>query len=131
MLSRLLLIGTLSGASLGGFLGQQAPAPFDWGSLAGGAVGSFPAATILAWRLTKADAEKKALQDENRGLNIVSRELTERVVAALTEASRAMVDVRDGMAATVNRSRPQDLDGFVRRFEALADDLERERRERR
>jgi hypothetical protein len=129
MFSRLLLVATLGGAGLGAITGQQAPVPFDWGSLAGGAIGSFPAATILAWRLTKADADNRALREENRALNGVSREMTERVVAALTEASRAMVDVRDGMAATANRSKP-DLDAFVHRLDVLADDLERDRRRR-
>lgn len=110
MLSRLLLLGVLGGASLGGLIGQQAPVPFDWGSLAGGAVGSFPAATILAWRLTKADAEKKALLEENRALNAVSREMTERVAVVLERASSTMADVRDGMEATLDRSRDRDRD---------------------
>lgn len=130
MFSRLLLAGTLAGASLGGFVGQTAPTPFDWGSLAGGAIGSFPAATILAWRLTKADADNRALREENRALNGVSREMTERVVKALVEASSAMVDVRDGMQASLNRTKAPDLDAFVRRLDSLADDLERDRRRR-
>lgn len=113
-------------------MGQASPPPFDWGSLAGSAVGSSPAAIILAWRLTKQDGDNRALREEVRVLNQENRQMTERVASALVTAGQTMADVRAGMEATLERPRTRtDTDRLVQQLQDVVRDAERDRDRRR
>src|SRR6185295_10674735 len=101
MLSRLLLAGTLTVA-----LGQAAPAPFDWGSVAGGAVSGIPVAGVLLWQLHQRERKLDERDVEIRDLHRQNRDMTERIAVVLEQAVTAMTDVRDGMEATLGGDRP-------------------------
>lgn len=124
MLSRLLVIGVVSGASLGGLAGQAAPVPFDWASLAGSAIGSSPAALVLAWQLVQANKEKALMREELRATNEKAYLMAERQGSVLLDATRTLAEVQAGMAATMDRSRPaDDLGRVVRRLESVLGEI--------
>lgn len=126
MLTRLLLAGVLAGAGVGVVVGQTDGAgsvPFDWASLVGGAVGSSPAAVVLAWRLNKADKETVGLRTELRDLHSTTLGMAERMAPILVEASRTLADVRAGMEATIDRTRPAEIDRVLTRLEDVARDI--------
>lgn len=138
MLSRLLVAGVLAGAAAGGLIGQTTPAPFDWASLVGGAVGSSPAALVLAWELTKADKRSAAKdeiireKDEHiQRLHADDRARTERVTTVLAETGRTLAAVHEGMEATLDRGRPaRDIERVVRRLEGALHEVEQGRDQR-
>lgn len=122
------------GATAGGItpalVAQTSPtsaAPFNWSSLVGGAIGSSPAALILAWRLTKADKERQELREELRGLHVSTaaeqRDLLNRVIPLIERAAGTLRDVEVGLGATVARSHPEDVDRAVRDLRGVVNDL--------
>lgn len=125
MFSRLLLVGVLAGASLGGLLGQQAPVPFDWASLAGSAIGSSPAALILAWQLVQANKEKAATREELRETNERAYTMAERQGSVLLDATRTLAQVQAGMEASIDRTtRPaDDIARVLRRLETAIGEI--------
>lgn len=128
MLARILVAGVLTGATVGGLIGQTTPAPFDWASLVGGAVGSSPAAIVLAWQLTKRDKENAAMRDEIRQLHAEGRTTTERVATVLAETGRTLAAVHEGMEATLDRGLPaRDIEHVVRRLEDALHEVEQGR----
>jgi hypothetical protein len=132
MLSRLLVAGVLAGAGVGHLIGQAGAGsvPFDWASLVGGALGSSPAAIVLAWRLNKADKDNTAMRDELRQLHTESRQTAERMATALADSTRALAEAAEGMEATLARRQPpsEDLARQVRRLEQLIRDKDTDRR---
>lgn len=124
MLSRLLVIGVLTGAVSGGALGQAAPVPFDWASLAGSAIGSSPAALVLAWQLVQANKEKALMREELRATNEKAYLMAERQGSVLLDATRTLAQVQAGMEATMDRSRPaDDLGRLARRLESVLGEI--------
>ena len=121
MLSGLLLAG---GIAVGGFLAQVSPAPFDWGSVAGGAVSGIPVAGVLLWQLHLRERKLDERDVEIRDLHRQNRDMTERIAVVLEQAVTAMAEVRDGMEATLGGDRPS-IERVVRRMETLADELDR------
>jgi len=120
------------GATVGGLTPVVAQttsstAPFDWSSLVGGAIGSSPAALILAWRLTKADKENQRLATELRDLHASTtteqRELLNRVIPLIERAAGTLRDVEVGLGATVARAHPEDVDRAVRELRDVVDEL--------
>lgn len=120
------------GATAGGLTSVVAQtststAPFDWSSLVGGAIGSSPAALILAWRLTKADKENQRLSIELRDLHVSTtaeqRELLNRVIPLIERAAGTLRDVEVGLGATVARAHPEDVDRAVRELRDVVDEL--------
>lgn len=99
---------------MGVVFAQAGPAPFDWGSLVGGALGSSPAALVLAWRLWRSDRENdqkdaaiRRLEEEHRAERRTDheRELAraERLVVTLSEATRSMNELHRTMEAQRRR----------------------------
>lgn len=128
MLSRLLVAGALAGGLAGvGFLGQAAPAaaPFDWSSIASGAVGSSPAAALAFWRLVKADKENAAQRAEIAKMHDEAVALVRELGPALTESTRTLADVRAAMESQVDRSRPADLERTLSKLTQQLDNLSR------
>lgn len=128
-----MLSGLLVLALLGGFraLAQAAPVPFDWGTVAGGAVSGIPVAAVLAWQVhqlyRKLDEREHKLDEKDaeiRQLHADNRAMTERIAVVLEQAITAMAEVREGMEATLDHDRPH-LERVVRRMETLADELDR------
>lgn len=136
MFSRLLVVGLIGGAGVGGLLGQAASgstSPPDWSTLVGGAIGGVPAATVLFWRLHLADRDNAELReemrnrderhsDEMRSTNDKTLALAERALPALVEATRAITDVKAALEGR-HPAASNDLDRLVRRLEGLADEL--------
>jgi hypothetical protein len=127
MLTRLLLVGVFAGAVGGGILGQTGSVPFDWASLVGGAVGSSPAAVVLAWRLNKADKEVAGLREELRDMHTQTIVSAEKTAIVLVDATRLIADVKTGMEATLSRRVP-DIDQTLQRVESTLRDIARDRR---
>lgn len=122
--------GVTAGGITPALVAQSSPtsaAPFDWSSLVGGAIGSSPAALILAWRLTKADKENQRLAVELRDLHAATateqRELLNRVIPLIERAAGTLRDVEVGLGATVARSHPEDVAIAVRDLRGVVDEL--------
>ena len=131
MLARFLLASTLTvGGWAGGILGAEATGsvPFDWSSIVGGALGSSPAALVLAWRLNKSDGEKKALEERLEGQHERNVVMLERMGPILFDATRTLAEVRAGYEA--ERSQPAGADEQLRRLEVTMRDLARDMRGR-
>jgi hypothetical protein len=130
VLARLLLASALTvGGWAGGVLGADATGavPFDWSSIVGGALGSSPAALVLAWRLNKSDGEKKALEERLEGQHERNVVMLEKMGPILFDATRTLADVRAGYEA--DRERPAGTDDQLRRLEMTMRDLARDMRE--
>lgn len=132
MLARFLLASALTvGGGAGGLLGAEATGtvPFDWSSIVGGALGSSPAALVLAWRLNKVDGEKKALEERLEGQHDRTVQMLEKMGPILFDATRTLSEVRAGMAATIDDRRPgSDTQEQLRRLEETMRDLARDMR---
>jgi outer membrane lipoprotein SlyB len=132
MLSRLLVVGVLSGAGLGGFLGQAGGAsdPLGWATIAGGAVGGFPPAAVLAWRLNKQDKDVTDLRTRENATQAQLFAVIEKQSAVIADATHTLADVRAGMEATIDRTRPSDLQRVMRQLHDLTETMDRDRRGR-
>ena len=132
MLSRFLLAGALAvGGWAGGVVGAETTGsvPFDWSSIVGGALGSSPAALVLAWRLNKVDGEKKALEERLEGQHDRTVQMLEKMGPILYDATRTLAEVRAGMAASLDDRRPgSDTEQQLRRLEETMRDLARDMR---
>lgn len=125
MLTRLLAASVFT-ASLGVFLGQAAPVPFDWGTVAGGAVSGIPVAGVLAWQLHQRERKLDERDAEIRQLHRDNREMTERIAAQLAESTRALAEAAEGMEATITRNQPNEtLSRELRRLETLLREAQR------
>lgn len=124
LLTKLLVVGVLAGTGAGSVLGQSSSVPFDWASLVGGAVGSSPAAVVLAWRLSKADKEAVALRIELGACHQQTLLMVERMAPVLGEATRTLAEVKSGMEATMD----PELTSVLRRLETVAEEINRDRR---
>ena len=132
MLRAALLAGSIlfGGATAGGVVpivaqtSTSSAAPFDWSSLVGGAIGSSPAALILAWRLTKADKENQRIAAELRDLHVFNaqeqKDLLNRVIPLIERTAGTLRDVEVGLGATVARTSPEEA---VRELRSLVDEL--------
>lgn len=94
----------LSGTAAGGIVADatNATAPFDWSSLVGGAIGSSPAALVMAWRLNKRDKEVDALQSKLDAANERTLQVVERAIPILAEATRTLADVKNGLEELID-----------------------------
>lgn len=128
MLSRLLVAGVLAGglASVG-FLGQAGPAsaPFDWSSIASGAVGSSPAAALAFWRLIKADKENDKKSAEINKMHDEAIALVRELGPALAESTRTLAEVRAAMEAQTGRSVSADLERKLLRLSEQVETMSR------
>lgn len=130
MLRAAILAGSIFfGAGVGGGVVAQVTtsSPFDWSSLAGGAVGSSASTAIMGWRLSKADKELAAARTEIRELHEKDSARGERIAVALENATQVLREVQQGMGAQIARSRPEDVARLVHQLEAVVDDLGRGR----
>lgn len=129
MLRAVIVAGSvvLSGAATGGtsaILAEAAATPFDWSSLAGGALGSSPAAIVLGWRLTKQDKDSAAKEAEIKRLNDL---IVDRVVPLVERATSTLREVQSGMDATISRSRPEDVGRAIGELREAIEDMRRGR----
>lgn len=128
MLTRLLVAGVFAGGlGLAGLVGQAAPssAPFDWSSIASGAVGSSPAAAVLFWRLSRADKENSQQRAEIKAMHDEAIDMVREIGPALAESSRTLADVRAAMESTLDRARPGDLQRTLDKLANQVADLNR------
>lgn len=129
MVTRLLALGLTAGLGLGGLLGQSGAVPFDWASLVGGAIGSSPAAVVLAWRLNKADKTITAKEAELREVHEKTIQMVERMAPLIGDATKTLTELKAGMEAS--SARPGELDRALAKIDALTSEIERDRRRRR
>lgn len=130
MLRATITAGILTlGSATGGLFAQAsgASSPFDWSSLVGGAIGSSPAAVVLAWRLSKADRELAMARAEIKEGHEKTLSVVERAIPILAEASRTLAEVKAGMEATIKRVPSEDIARAVHQLEDLVEDLARGR----
>ena len=100
-------------AIVGQATGGDAPTPLA--SLVYGALGSSPAALILAWMVTRADKVNAELRsdlqkerDENRRINELRIDKAEDMATRLERAASTFQEIKAGMDAELGRARPAD-----------------------
>lgn len=134
VLARLLVLSALGSAGIISALGQAAPVPFDWGTVAGGAVSGIPVAAVLAWQLhqreRQIDEKDKRLDEKDeeiRQLHRDERALAERIAVQLAESTRALAEATHGMEATITRNQPNNdtLAKEIRRLQQLLQETQR------
>ncbi len=128
MLTRLLVAGVFAGGlGAAGLLGQTttSSAPFDWSSIASGAVGSSPAAAVLFWRLSRADKENAQQRAEIKEMHDEAIQMVREIGPALHESTRTLAEVRAAMESQIDRARPADLQRTLDKLASQIDQLNR------
>lgn len=126
----IVLCGSATGGAAGMIAqsGSGGSSPFDWNALVGGALGSSPAAIVLAWRLQKADKELTSAREEIRSLHAQTLDVANRMAPILTKATDTLEGMKAGMESMVTRPAASDeMLRALREMRGVVDELRADR----